>query len=103
MPNREINPLEFLNLPRYVMQWWNGRKMDKYIGAELEKRFQDYQEKRISSNSTSVIDLVLKAYLAESEENRDNARRSKLDPRFRASALLRLRRYACFSSLAMTL
>lgn len=73
------------------MQWWYGRKMDKYIGAELDKRFQDFQEKRISSNSTSVIDLVLKAYLAESEGNRDDARRSNLDPRFRAFATSQIR------------
>ena len=93
MPNREINPLEFLNLPRYVMQWWNSRKMDKYIGAELDKRFQDYQENRISSSSTSVIDLVLKAYLAGLEGNRDDARRSRrqLDPRFRAFATSQIR------------
>ena len=44
MPNREKNPLEFLNLPRYVLQLWNGRKMDKYIGAELDKRFKGQQE-----------------------------------------------------------
>ena len=91
MPNREINPLEFLNLPRYVMQWWNGRKMDKYIGAELDKRFQDYQEKQIRPNSASVIDLVLKAYLAGSAGNPDDAKTNKLDPRFRAFATAQIR------------
>ena len=65
--------------------------MDGYIGAELDKRFQDYQEKRVSPNSTSVIDLVLKAYLAGSEGSPDNTRKSKLDKRFRAFATSQIR------------
>ena len=93
MPNREINPLEFLNIPRYVVQWWNGRRMDEHIGAELDKRFQEYQENSVSSSSTSVIDLVLQAYMAESEGHKSNTRSSKkqLDPRFRTFATSQIR------------
>ena len=93
MPNREINPLEFLNLPRYVVQWLNGRRMNRYIGAELDKRFEEYQENRVSASSSSVIDLVLQAYMAESEGHGPIARSSnkKLDPGFRTFATSQIR------------
>ena len=92
MPNREINPLEFLNVPRYVVQWWNSRRMNKYIGAELEKRFQEYQDNKVGSGSTSVIDLVLQAYLAESEHvSTTKVSQKQLDPHFRAFATSQIR------------
>ena len=93
MPNREINPLEFLNLLRYWVQWRNGRRMNEYIGAELDKRYQEYLEERASASSMSVIDIVLRAYMAQSEGNNSNTRCSKrqLDPRFRTFAISQIR------------
>jgi Cytochrome P450 len=93
MPNREINPLEFLNIPRYIMQWLNGRRMDKYIGDELDKRFQEYKRNRVSPSSKSVIDLVLQAYFAEQPKNSsdESFENDKLDPRFREFAITQVR------------
>lgn len=93
MPNREINPLEFLNLPRYIMQWLNGRRMDNYIGAELDKRFRAYRENHVDTTSRSVIDLVLQAYLDDSATNRSCGKRdaTELDAGFRAFAISQVR------------
>ena len=87
MRNREVNPLELLNLPRYVVQWWNGRKMDKYIGAELDKRYQEYLQNEISPSSKSVIDLVLQTYMADSH----GGSQKQLDPHFRTFAVRQIR------------
>ena len=93
MPNREINPLQFLNLPRYIMQWLNGRNMDKYIAAELDKRFQDFRSGTADANSNSLIDLALEAYMTELKESNVDGRANKdhLDPRFRAFAITQVR------------
>ena len=34
--NAETNPLEYLNIARLIVHWWNGRHMDHYIGHELD-------------------------------------------------------------------
>lgn len=93
IPDREINPLEFLNLPRYIMQWLNGRRMDNYIGAELDKRFRAYRENHVDTTSRSVIDLVLQAYLDDSATKQSRGKRdaTELDAGFRAFAISRVR------------
>ncbi|KAI4273520.1 MAG: hypothetical protein LQ337_004571 [Flavoplaca oasis] len=93
MPNREINPLEFLNLPRYVMHWVNSRKMDNYIGVELDKRFRAYQDNSIDAASKSVMDLVLQAYMDDPAKNKSSGIRAavQLDPEFRAFAISQVR------------
>ncbi|KAI9674935.1 MAG: hypothetical protein M1822_008997 [Bathelium mastoideum] len=93
MPNREINPLEFLNLPRYFMQWLNSRNMDKYIGAELDKRFQEWQSGSVNARSKSIIDIALEAYMAGSEnpDLEKDTNKERMDPRFRAFAIAQVR------------
>jgi sterigmatocystin biosynthesis cytochrome P450 monooxygenase len=36
----EIDALEFPNLSRYFMQWWNNRNLELFIGCELDSRFR---------------------------------------------------------------
>lgn len=85
--NAETNPLEYLNLARRGVHWWNGRQMDKYIGDELDKRYNEYKADPESKRTKAVIDLVLQAYLPQDAQTRPE----KLDPEFRAFAISQIR------------
>lgn len=85
--NAETNPLEYLKLARKIVHWWNGRQMDKYIGSELDKRYNEYKADQASKRTKAIIDLVLQAYLPENTKTRPE----KLDPEFRAFAISQIR------------
>ncbi|KAH8698046.1 sterigmatocystin biosynthesis P450 monooxygenase StcS [Phaeosphaeriaceae sp. PMI808] len=85
-PNAEINPFSHLNFVRTFVHWKNGRQIDDYIGAELDKRYEEYKANPDSPNSKSVIDLALQEYLKSSEKLP-----VKLDPDFRAFAIRQIR------------
>ncbi len=35
---RRNKTLQYLNLAHWIVRWWNGRHINKYIGDELDKR-----------------------------------------------------------------
>lgn len=86
-PNAEANPLGYFNFVRWIVEWWNGRQMDRYIGTELEQRFSEFKLGLSNQRQKSVIDLVLQAYIAQSGEQKPE----KLDPEFRAFAIRQIR------------
>lgn len=61
--------------------------MDKYIGNELDKRYEEFKAGPDSKQTKAVIDLVLQAYLPEDATTRPE----KLDPEFRAFAISQIR------------
>lgn len=61
--------------------------MDKYIGDELDKRYNEYKADPESKRTKAVIDLVLQAYLPHDAKTRPE----KLDPEFRAFAISQIR------------
>jgi cytochrome P450 len=85
-PNAEVNPLSHLNFVRSFVHWKNGRQMDQYIGAELDKRYEEFKADPDSSSSKSVIDLALQEYLKSSKQLP-----TKLDRDFRAFAIRQIR------------
>lgn len=85
--NAETNPLQYLNLARWAVHWWNGRQMDIYIGNELDKRYDEYKADPESKRTKAVIDLVLQAYLPGNKKTRPE----KLNPEFRAFAISQIR------------
>ena len=85
--NAETNPLEYLNLARQAIHWWNGRNMDRYIGNELDQRYEEYKKDPDSKRNKAVIDLVLQAYLPDNAQERPE----KLNPEFRAFAISQIR------------
>lgn len=87
-PNAEANPLGHLNFVRWIVEWWNGRQMDRYIGDELDKRFSASKADSNNKGQKSVIDLVLQVYLSQSSGGQ---RPDKLDPEFRAFAIRQIR------------
>lgn len=86
-PNAEANPLGHVNVVRWIVEWWNGQQMDRYIGRELDSRFSDYKSDMSDKRQKSVIDLVLQAYIAQSGEHKPE----RLDPEFRAFAIRQVR------------
>src|ERR1700759_1191245 len=88
-PGADVNPFSHLNLVRFFVQWKNGRQMDQYIGAELDKRHAEYQAEPDSTKSKSVIDLVLQAYMKGLEKPSTSSK--SLDPNFRAVAIRQIR------------
>ncbi|OAX82916.1 hypothetical protein ACJ72_02723 [Emergomyces africanus] len=84
--NATINPLNHLNFLRNFMHWKNGRQMDQYIGAELDKRYREYRADPDGTDSNSVMDLVLQAYMDKSSPPPE-----KLDANFRTFAIRQIR------------
>ena len=88
--NREADPLQRLNFVRPLVQWRNGRIMDRFVGHELDQRFRKHRTGRAAARGKSVIDLVLQAYLAEHADTEPSA----LDPAFRTFAIRQIRLFA---------
>ena len=86
-PNASTSPLEYCNLARWYMHWWNSRQMNRYIGEELDMRYNEYRADPGSSRTKAVIDLVLQAYIPVDAK----AMPEKLDPEFRAFATRQIR------------
>lgn len=86
-PNAAANPLGHFNFVRWIVEWWNGRQMDRYIGSELDKRFSEHQTKSSEKRPKSVIDLVLQAYVNQSGQQTPQT----LDLDFRAFAIRQIR------------
>lgn len=89
-PNAEINPFHQLNLVHKFVQWNNGRRMNQYIGTQLDRRYEEYKSDPDSINSKSVIDLVLGAYMS-GLQSPSTSLPEKLDPNFRAIAIRQIR------------
>jgi cytochrome P450 len=85
-PNAEVNPFSHIDFVRPFIHWKNGRTIDRYIGAELDKRYEEYKTKPNNSKSRSVIDLVIQEYLKSSEKLP-----AKLDSNFRTFAIRQIR------------
>lgn len=84
--NAEINPLSHLNFVRTFVHWKNTRQMDAYIGAELDKRFEEYKADSKNTSSRSIVDLTLREYLKESADVS-----MSLDPSFRSFAIRQIK------------
>ncbi|KAI4137964.1 MAG: hypothetical protein LQ341_004885, partial [Variospora aurantia] len=87
--NAEANPLGHLNFVRRLVEWWNGRRMNQYIGVELDKRFSEYNSDPSNKRLKSVMDLVLQAYIAQSGSG--DQKPKVLDPVFRDFAIRQIR------------
>lgn len=99
--NASTIPLRYFNFARWYMRWWNNRQMNRYIGEELDKRYNEYQAESSNSWTKSIIDLILQAYLPEDIKTKTE----KLDPEFRAFATrqIRLFVFAGFDSTSSTI
>lgn len=93
LSGQELNPLDRFNPARPVVEWYNSRRMNNYIGKELDKRYEDYRTNvgpEAAAKSKSVISLVIQGYV---EQNRSQKPTSNLDPTFRAYATSQIRTF----------
>ncbi|OQV04103.1 hypothetical protein CLAIMM_09044 isoform 2 [Cladophialophora immunda] len=67
-----IGPLDDINLVRPIRLWWNAKKLDSLLGAEIDKKIaarktsQDADmEKPRKDRKRSIVDLALDAYEKE--------------------------------------
>ncbi|TGO88204.1 hypothetical protein BPOR_0177g00170 [Botrytis porri] len=60
-----INLLEYINISRPFLHAYNSYKMNRYLSRELDKRHRSIKGAEIQKKEKSIVDLALKAYLAE--------------------------------------
>lgn len=90
--DQEVNPLQWLNFVRPMVEWYNSRKMDQYINKEVDKRFEAYNKKTRGESDEgqrfeSIIDLALQDYL----QTQPKAQKKELDKGFRTFATRNMR------------
>ncbi|KKY13274.1 putative cytochrome p450 [Diplodia seriata] len=89
----EINPFKRWNPYRPFISWYYGRRLDRFIHAELEKRFDERRqflgpEEQKSRKVRSIVSLALDSYVAENPQADSTY---SLDPTFKTYATAQLR------------
>ena len=85
--------ISLIDFPRHIRLWLNGRKLDRLIGAELDKRFANRTnaslvagEASSKSRSRSIVDLALEAYQKEFQHS-NQVKSNTIDPWFKQLAI----------------
>ena len=106
-PAASVNPLENINFIRPIKRWLNGRKLDRLIGEELDKRFvSSASQSNGHANGAatpkgdrkrSVVDLALQTYQKDFQTPSATATAAaaaatttstaRMDPTFRSTAI----------------
>lgn len=89
-PTAEYNPLEYINVLRWFNEWRNSRRMNLFIGDQLDKRYNEFKADSVGKRSRGVIDLVIQAYMSSEGQNKHTTT-ARLEPRFRAFAISQIR------------
>lgn len=86
---------------RPLVEWNNGRTMNRYINVELDKRYEAWKNDKLtaSARAKSVMDIAIEAYMEERSAS------EKLDSGFKAwaTAQIRLFLFAGHDSTAATI
>ncbi|KNG84715.1 sterigmatocystin biosynthesis P450 monooxygenase stcS [Aspergillus nomiae NRRL 13137] len=86
----ENNPFRRWNFYRLYRQWCNSRTMDRYIGLELEKRYQEWlQHDQTTTRGKSIMDIVIAEYMKTRPTSQTY--NSTLDPEFKSWAVIQIR------------
>ncbi|OCL07969.1 AflN/verA/monooxygenase [Glonium stellatum] len=99
-----LNPFKRYLSVRPIVQWYNSRRMDRYIYAEIDKRFVEHNDAQFcgkdQKRSKSIISLVLSQYL---DEEKTKGEASKKAFRDIATPQLRLFLFAGHDTTSSTL
>ncbi|CAE7194187.1 hypothetical protein P3342_009590 [Pyrenophora teres f. teres] len=97
--DEEMNPFKRWNPMRPLIEWHNGKTMDRYINAELDKRYEDWRTNEPATRAKSVMDIAIAAYMGERKAS------EKLDAQFKkwATTQIRLFLFAGHDSTAATI
>ncbi|KAJ5658226.1 uncharacterized protein N7484_001875 [Penicillium longicatenatum] len=85
--DEEMNPFVRWNPIRYLVEWYNGRIMARYIDKALDKRFDMWRHNKPSSRPKSIMDLVIADYM------RTRPMEEKLDSEFKEWATRQVRTF----------
>jgi hypothetical protein len=58
-PSAAVDPFAAINVVRWYMEWSNGRKMDAYISAELDRRYAEYKADMNNTRSKAILSFRL--------------------------------------------
>ncbi|KAE8398860.1 cytochrome protein [Aspergillus pseudonomiae] len=84
--DEQMNPFIRWNPMRPLMQWYNGRTMNRYIGIELDKRYEVWRQQS-STRANSIIDIVLAEFMSTRTAG------DELDPEFKKWATIQIRTF----------
>ncbi|OJD40674.1 cytochrome p450 [Diplodia corticola] len=91
----ELNPFNRWNPMRPYKLWYHGRKINKYIEAELDKRFVERRysndSKRDTRSVKSIVALALDSYMAEENASGASSDATTLDETFKHYACAQIR------------
>lgn len=80
-----MTPLEYFNIFRPPVHWYNMQRLNRYIARERDNRYDSIQSK---AKSNSVIDLALNSYLAEKDtDGKNKGKNNPMDTTFRDFAM----------------
>lgn len=83
----ELNIFDRMNPLRPLYQWYNTRRMNRYITAKLQQRY-DKGDSFSLSGSKTVVDLALRSYFQD--QPAEKATRS-IDPQFHKYAMSQIK------------
>jgi len=83
------NPSELIDIRKPIIQWYNSRTMNRYIGQKLDERLATYSSRK---KSKATIDLAIEAYFHDKGVTLDGQSKGalaagKVDPDFRRIAI----------------
>jgi cytochrome P450 len=83
--DEEMNPFIRWNPMRPIIEWNNGRIMNSYIDAELDKRYEVWKSSKPVTRAKSVMDIIIDAYMKERRTS------DTLDAEFKKWAIVQIR------------
>ncbi|KAL4751945.1 hypothetical protein BDW72DRAFT_212345 [Aspergillus terricola var. indicus] len=90
--DEELNPFKRWNPMRILLEWHNGRTMNHYIGAELDKRYKEWKHSAGNVEVGSIMDLVIAQYMTnKASASAAVASSSSLDASFKTWATQHIR------------
>ncbi|KAJ5563772.1 hypothetical protein N7513_000014 [Penicillium frequentans] len=85
--DEEMNPFVRWNPIRYMVEWYNGRIMARYIENALDRRYEAWRQSKPSSRPKSIMDLVIADFM------RTRPTDQRLDPEFKKWATIQVRTF----------
>jgi putative alpha-1,2-mannosidase len=80
--DQQMNPFKRWNPIRPLTEWYNGKTMNHYLSAELDKRYEDWRVNEPSTRARSVMDIAIASYMSERKAA------AKLDAEFKRWAIV---------------
>jgi len=74
------DPMQPIDIRRPIMQWFNSRVMNRYLGQKVDERSATRSDRK---SSKATIDLAIEAFYKDKGISLEKSKTTKLDPGFR--------------------